>query len=361
MEDSRTHVERKDGRIMCDSKYLIDESLSILDALKRLNSFSKNEALTLFVIDAEGRVRGSLTDGDIRRKLVEGVLLSSPLNQIMHRDFLYLDANRILVPDIHRFKEKGIVLIPILDEEKRIVDVLNLKQQKSLLPIDALLMAGGKGERLRPLTERTPKPLLKVGEKAIIDYNIDRLINFGVKHISVTVNYLREQIEEHFAEKRAGIQVQCVREPQFLGTIGSVKFVEAFHNDTVLIMNSDLFTNIDFEDFYLHFKEHDADMSVAAVPYSVSVPYGIFELEGRNIEGVCEKPIYNYYANGGIYLIKRELLEEIPDNSFFNATDFMEMLVCEKKNVIRFPLTGYWIDIGKHEDYQRAQEIVKHL
>ena len=151
-------------------------------------------------------------------------------------------------------------------------------------------MAGGKGERLRPLTEKTPKPLLPVGDKAIIDYNVDNLIYHGIKHISVTVNYLKEQIEEHFATERDGVIVNCIREPRFLGTIGSLRFVEKFENDTILVMNSDLFTNIDLEDFYLHFFESGADMSAAAVPYSISVPYGVFNVNEENITGLTEKP-----------------------------------------------------------------------
>ena len=262
---------------------------------------------------------------------------------------------------LKELKTNGITLLPILKKDGTIVRVYNLKKKKSVLPLDAVLMAGGKGERLRPLTELTPKPLLKVGDKAIIDYNIDNLISFGVSHISVTTNYLGEQIEKHFEEPREEVKVNCVREPQYLGTIGSIKFVETFYNDTILLMNSDLFTNINFEDFYLHFKRNNADMSVAAIPYSISVPYGIFELEERTIKGVKEKPTYNYYANSGIYLIKRKLLDLIPDGVFFNATDFMEMLIREGYNVIRFPLVGYWIDIGKHEDYKKAQEFVKHL
>ena len=182
-----------------------------------------------------------------------------------------------------------------------------------------------------------------------------------MEHISVTVNYLGEQLEDHFKEPRDGIRVKCVREPQYLGTIGSIKFINSFRHDTVLVMNSDLFTNIDYEDFYLHFKEHNADMSVAAVPYSISVPYGIFELDGRNIKGIREKPTYNYYANAGIYLIRKEHLDKIPSDTFFNATDFIEMLIYKKMQVVRFPITGYWIDIGKHEDYKKAKELVKHL
>ena len=127
-------------------------------------------------------------------------------------------------------------------------------------------------------------------------------------------------------------------------------------------MNSDLFTNVDLEDFYLHFKEHNADMSIAAVPYSISVPFGIFDLEGRDIKSVIEKPTYNFYANGGIYLIKTEMIEKyIPKDRFFNATDFMEKLISEGRKVIRFPLTGYWIDIGNPQDYQKAKDLVSHL
>jgi len=341
-------------------RYIIESSKTIRDALVRLNTFGKDEPQTLFIID-NGKVIGTITDGDIRRAMVKDVQIDSVVTECAHVNFSYLEAQSYDVKQIHAAKEKGIELLPVLNDKMQIVDLVNLRVQKSYLPIDAVLMAGGKGERLRPLTEKTPKPLLKVGDKCIIDYNVERLISYGVKNISVTVNYLKEQIEEHFAQPIDGIQVHTVREPKYLGTIGSVKFVETFHNDTVLVMNSDLFTNIDYEDFYLHFKEHNADMSVAAVPYTVSVPYGIFDLDGRNIKGVLEKPTYNYYANAGIYLIKRELLEQIPEDKFYNATDFIEMLVEKGYSVVRFPLNGTWIDIGNPQEYQKAKELVKHL
>jgi len=251
-------------------------------------------------------------------------------------------------------------LVPVLNKEMQVVDVIDLQKYITRLPVDAVLMAGGKGERLRPFTEKTPKPLLMVGDKAIIDHNVDRLISYGIKHISVTVNYLKEQIEDHYATLRDGIKVNCCREPKYLGTIGSVKFVEQFYNDTVLVMNSDLFTNIDYEDFYLHFHENEAEMSVAAVPYNVSIPYGILDLDGRNIKGLMEKPQYNYYANAGIYLVKRQVLNEIPENHVFNATDLIEKLILEKKKVIRYPLNGTWIDIGNPQEYQKANDLVRH-
>lgn len=342
------------------SKYLISSKKKILDALKQLNRFGKADALTLFVVDDNSCMLGTLTDGDIRRRLVEGCGLSEILLNVMHRQFEFLEVDNIQVEKIRDCRERGICLMPVLDRSKQIQNIINFKKNLSYLPIDAVLMAGGKGERLRPLTEHTPKPLLKVGEKAIIDYNVDRLISFGVEQIYVTVNYLKEQIEDHFSSYNKG-NIQCICEPKYLGTIGSISFIDGFSKESVLVMNSDLFTNINYEDFYLHFKKHDADMAVAAIPYSVSVPYGIFELNGREVERILEKPTYNYYANAGIYLIKKDLLKLIPNNTFFNATDFIELLVKKNRKVVRFPISGYWIDIGKHEELARAQELAKHI
>lgn len=344
-----------------EDRHIILNSFTILDALNRINNIHEGP-LVLFVVDSENKVIGSLTDGDIRRALIKGISVTETVEKAVHRNFNFLRKNvNDDVKNIHIQRKLKMKLVPVLDENNQIYEIINLEKYKTLLPVDAVLMAGGKGERLRPLTEKTPKPLIKVGEKCIIDYNIDSLISYGIKNIFVTVNYLGEQLEEHFKEKRDGIKINTVKEPKYLGTIGSIKFVESFYNDTILVMNSDLFTNIDYEDFYLHFKEHDADMSVAAVPYIVKVPYGVFNLEGRNIKGVTEKPTISYYANAGIYLIKKELLKLIPENKFYNATDFMSSLINNNYKVIRYPISGYWIDIGQHDELERAKEIVKHI
>lgn len=341
------------------TKFSILQSSTIIEALTRLNELH-SVSMTLFVIDGNDRMVGTLTDGDIRRALIQGADLSSPVGEIMFKNFAYLSS----VNDIHRLKElrdRAITLIPILDENHRILEIIDLTQLRSSLPIDAVLMAGGKGERLRPLTLDTPKPLLKIGEKAIIDRNIDRLIDFGIRNVSVTVNYLKEQLIEHYKEPRNNVKVECVAEQQFFGTIGALKLVKEFHNDTILVMNSDLLTDIDYEDFFLHFQEHDAMMSAAAIPYTISIPYGIFNLEGREIKSVSEKPIYNLYANAGIYLIKKEALKYIPENKIFNATDLIDVLAADGKKVIRYPLSGLWIDIGTPEEYRKAQELIKHI
>lgn len=346
---------------MIDKKHIINQNMPLLEALSRINTLAPSP-LVLFVVDDEERMVGTLTDGDSRRALIAGASVNDKAERIMLRNFRYMRSDDISnVIEIRRQKEMKMKLVPILDEERRIIDIINLEKYKTRLPIDAVLMAGGKGERLRPLTENTPKPLLTVGDKAIIDHNIDRLISYGVQHINVTVNYLHEQIEEHYKEPRNGVKIRTFLEPKFLGTIGSIKFVDSFHNDTILVMNSDLFTNIDYEDFFLHFQQYDAEMSVAAVPYNISIPYGILDLDGRDIKGLLEKPKYNYYANAGIYLIKRQALKEIPEETFFNATDLIEKLIANGKRVIRYPLNGTWIDIGNPQEYQKAQDFVRHL
>lgn len=341
--------------------HIISKDKSLLEALSLINELYP-DPLVLFVVDSDNGMVGTLTDGDSRRAIIAGVSVNDKIDKVMHRNFNYMREEDIQnVQEIRRQKELRMKLVPVLDANRQIVDIINLEKYKTRLPVDAVLMAGGKGERLRPLTEKTPKPLLPVGNKAIIDHNVDRLINYGIRHISVTVNYLGEQIEEHYREPHNGIQVNTVREPKYLGTIGSIRFVPQFYNDTILLMNSDLFTNIDYEDFFMHFQQHDAEMSVAAIPYDVSIPYGILDLNGRNIKGLLEKPKYNYYANAGIYLIKRRALDEIPEDMFFNATDLIEKLIGEGKRVIRYPLNGTWIDIGNPQEYQKANDLVKHL
>lgn len=340
--------------------FIVKTDTGIRQALSILNELAP-EITCLFVVDEEEKVLGSLSDGDIRRGMLAGVGIDRPVTTVMHRDFKFLRQGDMDVAMLKSFRDRHILFVPVLDDGGRLVDMVNLVKYRSRLPISAVLMAGGKGERLRPLTENTPKPLLPVGDKAIIDYNVERFVSYGIRDIRVSVNYLAGQIEDHFARPFDGVQVKCVREKEFQGTIGAVRQMTSFDEDTVLVMNSDIFTNIDLEDFYLHFLQNGADFSVAAVPYNVSIPYGILDLDGRRVKGVIEKPVFNYYAGAGIYLMKKSVIDSIPADSFFHATDLMEKLVSEGRNVIRYPLNGTWVDIGSLKEYQRACDLARHL
>ncbi len=331
-------------------KNCIDIHTSVREALTILE---ESDIQTLFVLDGKGCLVGTLTDGDVRRGMLTGKSLDSTVETVMHRSFRYIREGETSVEQLKACRDQRIYIIPVLGADGHIKDIIDLKRQKSVLPVDAVLMAGGKGERMRPLTETTPKPLLKVGEKAIIDHNIDRLKAYGISRISVTVNYLADQIIEHFKEDKA---VTCVREPKFLGTIGSLRFVENL-GDEVLILNSDLYTQIDFEAFYLQFRRSEADMCIATTPYDVSIPYGIMDIQDGEVKGIREKPVFNYYANAGIYLIKKTALGLIPKDRYFDATDLVNALTASGGKVVHFPINGIWIDIGSFEEYKKACEL----
>lgn len=333
---------------------------SIREALEKLNDLPLT--LTLFVLNENNQLVGTLTDGDIRRSLLKGVVIDEILEKVMYTNYRFIRKNEFSKLAINKFKDLNINFIPLLDDSNKIIKILNLAKLKTILPVDAVLMAGGRGERLRPLTDSTPKPLLKVGDKSIIERNIDRLAEFGISDLSITIKYLGNQIIDKFGNGESkNITINYVEELEPLGTIGSVSLIESFKNDSILVMNSDLLTNIDFEDFYNNFENEDADMAVASIPYKVDIPYAVIEKEGNRILSFKEKPTYTYYSNAGIYLIKKELLYLIPVAKHFNATDFMDVLIANGKKVIHFPIHGYWLDIGKHDDFNKAQEDVDHI
>jgi len=340
-------------------QHLISFNKSLSDALLKLNQLPQEKIL--FVVDEATTLLGSITDGDIRRGLLKSNSKDGSIKNFYQPfpKFLYQDQQN--VKSIVELREKGFKVVPIIDKEKRIIDILNFNFYRSYLSIDAVVMAGGRGSRLSPLTDKIPKPLLKIGDKPIIEHNIDRLISFGIKDFWFSVNYLKEQIKEHFAKSKKDIKIRYIEEDQPMGTIGALSMVEAFQNEHVLVTNSDLLTDLNYEDFYQDFLKNDADISMVTIPYEVSIPYGVVEQDQKQVQGIKEKPTYTYYSNAGIYLMKRKVIASIPKNTFFNATDLIMYELSKKKKVISYPFSGYWIDIGKQEDLKRANSDFKHI
>lgn len=324
------------------------------EALERLNSLS-GRSMTLFVVDERGKLKGTLTDGDVRRGLLAGASLDGAVDDVMHRTFRAVRPTDT-APNLGALRQAGIELLPILDGDGRIERIIDLRSVRAMLPVDAVLMAGGRGERLRPLTEHTPKPLLPVGGRAIIDYNIDALRACGVENIYVTVNYLHEQLELHFAKRGDG--VQCVLEPRRLGTMGSLALIDTLKSHDVLVMNSDLLTDIDFQALYERHRESGAALTMAVVPYKVSVPYAILELNGDRVTGLAEKPTYNYYANAGVYMMRADVAKSITKGEYLDATDLIDRLIGDGEKVTYFPIDGTWIDIGSPKEYENACKLM---
>ena len=341
-------------------KHKISETAPLLEAISRLNELSGG-VMTLIVTDDDDRMCGTLTDGDVRRAILRGVGLDSFVGDAMFREFRALRSDNVSPEALRALRRHGLRLIPVLDSEGRVCRIIDTGVTKTVLPVRAIMMAGGKGERLRPLTLKTPKPLLEIGDKAIIDFNVEALAGVGVDDITVTVNYLAEQIETHFSEPVAGVRVKCVREPRALGTIGSVSLVDLPPEGDTLVMNSDLLTTISFEDFYLCHSERKADVTIAVVPYNVSVPYAILSTKGDKVISLEEKPSYSYYANAGIYIFSNRLLRTLKSDERTDATDLIERAISEGLKVTYYPINGTWIDIGSPVDFTHARELIRHL
>lgn len=342
-------------------KHLLSDQSTVRDALVLINDLPN--AATVFVVNDNQELLGSISDGDIRRALITGAEITDNILSVTHRNFKFIRKGETALDKLAEFRSKKIYLIPVLEKNSDCVtNILDLNRHRSYLPIDAIIMAGGKGQRLMPLTKNTPKPLLKVGDTPIIERNIDRMALYGIDDITISINYLGEQLVNHFNDgSQKGINIGYVEENEPLGTIGSASLIEDFHNDYVLIMNSDLLTNIDFESFFKDFMNEEADISIVSIPYQVDIPYAVLETEGRTITGLREKPRYTYYSNGGIYLMKKEVLDSIPKATFYNATDLVEHVIEKGGNVISFPLVDYWLDIGNHHDFEKAQSDVAHI
>jgi len=342
-------------------RHIITDKYTIRQALHALNEIGAISGV-LFVIDENDQLLGSLTDGDIRRGFLKDAAVDDLSVTVMNCNCRSIQEQNLNNTFVKECRDRGIIYVPMVDDQLRLTSIINLNEYRELIPVEAVVMAGGKGERLLPLTKHTPKPLLKIGDKPILEHNIDRLVRYGIKNIHISVHYLGQQIESYFGDgSEKNVKIRYIWENQPLGTIGAMSLVEHFDEEVILLMNSDLLTNIDFADFYNDFKRSNADMAVATVPHHVDMPYAIVELDDNRIMSFKEKPRYTYFANAGIYLVKKNLLSYIPKGSFYNATDLMEKVIKEGKHLINYPILEYWLDIGRASDYQKAQEDIRHL
>lgn len=346
---------------MIQNQLLINQNKNIIDALDQLSSIRDYSRLVLFVTDENNKIFGSITDGDIRRSLRAHKDLYKKVGDICKLDFSFCYESKDYI-SFASFKNNNLKIIPILNNDNTLSRVIDLKTKSCILPVESVIMAGGRGKRLSPLTDKIPKPLLKLGEKPIIEHNIDKLRSFGIDTIHITINYLGDQIKKVFGNGNSkNINIEYIKENKPLGTAGSLSLIENIKSEYVLLMNSDLFTNIDLEKMYNKMIASDADMIIASTDYNIEVPYAILENgPENNIISLSEKPSYKYNSNAGIYIFKRELINKIPKNEFFDITDLIILLIKENFKIINYSISGFWIDIGKFEDYEKAKELLKH-
>jgi dTDP-glucose pyrophosphorylase len=330
------------------------------EALQLLNQLSG--VSPLFVLDQQNRLIGTLSDRDIRNGLLKGLQLEDAVSLFMDANFVYVTDRSFTDEQVASFRQSGLNWLPILDEQQQIIELIDLRFQQASLPLDVLIMAGGQGQRLRPWTENTPKPLLPVGEKPILGHILDLLAKYGIQQVHICTGYRGKQIEETIGSSWDPHQeIRYYHEGEALGTIGGARLVENWTHEYILVMNADLLTNINLSHFFRAFVEREADMAIATTRYEHQVPYAVLETHYGQVYNLKEKPQYRYHANAGIYLLKRSDLDHIPYGTFFNATDLVQKMLEKGRKVIPVPLNGYWLDIGTPEDYRQAQQDLRHI
>ena len=311
------------------------------------------------VIDEDDHLLGILTDGNIRRAISGGKSLQVPVSEIMNQNPTVVPENTPRGKMLAIMRQNVFHHLPIVDEQSRVVGLVTLDELIGGIeqPNWVVLMAGGKGKRLLPLTENCPKPLLPIGGKPILESIIESFIEQGFKRIFLSVNYKAEMIRDHFGSgERWGVELEYLHESTQLGTAGALSLLKENPNEPIIVMNSDLMTNTNFVNLLQFHLAQEALATMAVCEYDFQVPFGVVQLDGTRIQEIEEKPVQKFFVNAGICVLSPEVLEYIPKDSFFDMPMLFEKLISAEKKTAAYPLNDSWLDIGKLEEFERAQK-----
>lgn len=310
------------------------------------------------LVVSEGRLVGILSDGDVRRAILRGVSLDTPTSEVMNRKPKTGNAAAGYHEHVSHMRREVVRHLPLVDSEHRITGVVLLDELLGTLERsnNIVLMAGGLGTRLMPLTERCPKPMLKVGGKPILERIIQSLADQGFREFNIAVNYMAEMIKDHFCDGQAwGVNIRYLHEEKRLGTAGALSLLPKMPQESVIVMNADLLTRMRVDSLLDFHTEHEAMATMAVREYDVQVPYGVVKLDGQRIEAIEEKPVHRFFVNAGIYVLSPQALCHIPADTFFDMPTLFERLMQDGYATAAYPLREYWLDIGRLEEFERAQ------
>lgn len=336
----------------------------LLPAVQAIEASRRRIAI---VVDEQGQIAGTLTDGDIRRCLLAGGSLNTPVSEAMNRDPITADENMSATYILDLMRRGNVLAIPLVDKNRRYVRVVHISDIDPTETVAAhsayefaVIMAGGEGMRLRPLTETIPKPMIEVGGIPLIEHQIRNLARAGLRKAFIAVNYLSHVIEDHFGDgARFGIEIDYIRETQKLGTAGALSLLPAQPQSPIVVMNGDILTKADFSHLHDFHVSHQALITVAAVDYRVNIPYGVIQTSGPYVEKLVEKPSQRFLCNAGIYALSPESLALMPAGAHWNMTDLIESALHVGQRVAVFPIHEYWSDIGTPGDLERARSLFK--
>ena len=345
-------------------KILTGPDASISDVIKIIQDGHIGIAL---VVDQKHILIDTVTDGDIRRAILDGVDLDLPIEILKQKRAQALSPGPVTASVgtsdadlLHVMSEQSLRHIPLVNDAGQVVDIAFLDDLVGQyeLPLTAVVMAGGYGTRLLPLTNALPKPMLPVGGKPLMERVIEQLRQVGIRHVNVMTHYKSEKIVEYFGDGHAfGMELNYVDEKQPLGTGGGLGLMQP-PNEPVLVINGDILTQVDFRAMLYFHQENHADMTIAVRRYEIQVPYGVIECEGVRVRRLQEKPQVGFLVNAGIYLLEPSVYQFMPQNTSFNMTDLIQWLLDAGRTVVSFPVHEYWLDIGQPADYEHAQSDV---
>lgn len=310
------------------------------------------------VVDEHGRLIGTVSDGDVRRALLRGFTLESSLADVMNRNPLSVanDADPEKVRAMMR--EKAIRHVPVIDRERRIVELRTIEDylRPAARPNTVVILAGGEGVRLRPLTEKCPKPMLPLGKQPILEVIVERLKQLGFSRMFISVNYRAEMITDHFKDgANFGIEIRYLRESKPLGTAGPLSLLPETPREPILVMNGDIVTKLNFPSMIDFHAEHGSAATMAVREYEVQIPYGVININDMTISSVQEKPVQRHLVSGGIYVFSPEVLSLVPRDTRYDMPDLFNELKARNLSAAPFFVREYWLDIGRLDDLNQAR------
>ncbi len=340
-------------------KLVIRPEDPISRALERIDAGGEGIAL---VADASGVLRGTVTDGDIRRAILRATPMSEPVSRVMNANPVTVQAGVSAKYLENLMKSRSIRHVPVVDDELLLVDIVLMRElmgdraPAAARPITAVIMAGGLGTRLHAVTrDEIPKPLVKVGGKPVLENIIDRLGAQGLDRIYISVHHKKEQIEDYFKDGSGfNVHIDYLEEKKRLGTAGALGYLRGRVRDPFVVMNADLVCDIKFQPLVDYHAQAGNQITVCSRRYEMEVPFGVLRVDGEAVQGIEEKPKREFFVNAGIYILEPAVLDLIPDQTYLDMTDLIQRALAAKMAVGTFPILSYWIDIGKAEDYERA-------
>lgn len=342
-------------------KLAVKPKTSLVDVLTILNK----RPWIVLVVNDESKLLGTITDGDVRRALISGKSMESLALDVMQKDFISVSTKQLKDIDLIKLmNEKGISQIPIIDEFGILVDLrlLDEKAPTETFSTPVVIMAGGLGTRLRPLTDNCPKPMLKVDGKPMLEIIIESLIQQGFVNFYLAINYLGEQIVSYFKDgSHLGVNIFYMKENKRLGTAGALSLLPQL-DESMIVMNGDVLTTTDYKGLLSFHHKQGGLMSVCVREHQTEVPYGVIDLDGGEVSGFIEKPRYNDFVNAGIYSINPEVLKYLEYSEYKDMPELMKDLLQDGKKISAFPLHEYWMDIGMHSEFKQASgDYIHHL